>query len=176
MAKRSSTAKRSSNAKNYKHRRSTKNRTWKRIGGHVPKPRTIYTHRRPRSTHLRSVSTPRRRRSTLRRRRSTPWRPRSTPRTPLFTPLRPVSTHSQPISHAKYLTEDEIDYVLSSVAINATEEQKENLRLFFETYELNEDYDYEYERNSTNNNVVLGQALDIIQHWNREGDRVLRVE
>ena len=155
-------AKRSSNAKNYKHRRSTKNRTWKRIGGHVPKPRTVYTHRRPRSTHLRSVST-------LRRRRSTPWRPRSTPRAPLF-------THSQPISHAKDLTEDEIDYVLSSVAINATEEQKKNLRLFFETYELNEDYDYEYESNSTNNNVVLGQALDIIQHWNREGDRVLRVE
>jgi hypothetical protein len=50
------------------------------------------------------------------------------------------------------------------------------LRLFFETYELNEDYDYEYDRNKENSNVVLGQAMDIMQHWNREGDRVLRVE
>ena len=162
MAKRSSNAKRSGNAKSYKHRRSTKNRTVKRIGGHAPKPRTVYTHRHPRFIPRRPVSTPR--------------RPVSTPRRPVSTPPRPVSTRARPSSHANSLTEDEIDEVLSWAAINATEDQKENLRLFFETYVLNEDYDYEYDRNKENSNVVLGQAMDIMQHWNREGDRVLRVE
>jgi len=53
------------------------------------------------------------------------------------------------------------------------EEEMKKLRDYFEKLTYNAKYTYYYPSNKDKSNPLLGQAIDIAERWNRDGDDIL---